>query len=184
MLQFASGAISNYNGLTASLRQSMWKGLTGRLNFTWSHAIDEISNGGLLPFSLANSIAGQIDPQCLRCLNYSSADYDVRTYLSGSYVWDLPIHTGNRVLRAALEGWTLSQTLYHRTGLPFTVEDSVLGAALAAKNVATVGNAYPSGVGDLSYSCGGAQVVDGESPLLYHQYVSTCGYKRLGRLPA
>ena len=89
--QAASGALSNYNGLTASLKQSMWKGFTGRLNFTWSHAIDDVSNGGLSQYSFANSIIGQFDPYCLRCLNYSSSDYDVRTYLSGSYVWDLPV---------------------------------------------------------------------------------------------
>jgi hypothetical protein len=161
VIQAITSGISNYNGLTASLRQSIWKGFTGRLNFTWSHALDEVSNGGFSPYSLNNSIYSQLDPNCLRCLNYSSADYDVRIYVSGSYVWDLPIHSESRILKTALAGWTLSQTIYHRTGLPFTVDDSVLQSALSANNIFSAGIAYPSGAGDISYSCGRARVVNG-----------------------
>ena|SRR5208283_345977 len=77
----------------------MWKGFTGRLNWSWSHANDDVSDGGLRSYG-NYSIGGQIDPTCLRCLNYASADYDIRFYLSASYVWNLPFHSRNGFLRA------------------------------------------------------------------------------------
>ena len=44
-----SGAVSNYNGLTASYQRRMTYGFTVQASYTWSHAMDEVSNGGNLP---------------------------------------------------------------------------------------------------------------------------------------
>ncbi|MGC2618687.1 MAG: carboxypeptidase regulatory-like domain-containing protein, partial [Acidobacteriaceae bacterium] len=44
-----SVAVSNYNGLLTGVKHQS-KYLTASLNYSWSHAIDEISNGGILPF--------------------------------------------------------------------------------------------------------------------------------------
>ena len=53
-----SGAISNYNGLTLSVRENTWRGLSGQFSYTYSHALDEVSNGGVFstPFSVITSI--------------------------------------------------------------------------------------------------------------------------------
>ena len=59
----------------------MWHGFMGRLNYTYSHALDDVSNGGVLPYQITasqTSILTQINPNCLRCQNYSNADYDLR----------------------------------------------------------------------------------------------------------
>jgi hypothetical protein len=124
--QYTSGAISNYNGITATYTQRMSYGFTVQANYTWSHAMDEISNGGLgepFVFTTNESIGYQINPSCLRCNNYGNADYDVRSYFSGSYVWQTPWKFGNKYLNGAIGGWTLSQNFFARTGLPFTVLD-------------------------------------------------------------
>src|SRR6202035_1794070 len=42
--QLYSGAVSNYNGVTFSIQENTWHGLSGRLNYTYSHALDEFSN--------------------------------------------------------------------------------------------------------------------------------------------
>jgi Carboxypeptidase regulatory-like domain/TonB-dependent Receptor Plug Domain len=132
-----SGAISNYNGVTVSLEQSFWRGLTGRLNYTWSHSLDEVSNGGVLPFTINYSVVNQIDPYNLRD-NYASSDYDVRNQLSASYIYELPIKSSNRALNSVIGGWQLSGTLFARGGFPFSVIDSATIQGLAGNNLGNI----------------------------------------------
>ena len=120
--QISSSAVSNYNGATVSLvRRST--NLTVQANYTWSHALDEISNGGILQFGQATNFtfANPIDPFNLKRLNYGNADYDTRHYFSFSYVYTVPHKWGPSAL---LGGWTVSGTMFARSGLPFTVYDS------------------------------------------------------------
>jgi hypothetical protein len=131
--EYASAGVSNYNGLTASYSQRVTYGFTVQASYTWSHAIDEVSNNGVLatPFNASNAafsaipsnVQYQISPTCLRCFNYADADYDVRNSFSASYVWQTPFKFSNRYTNGALGGWTLSQNFFARTGLPFTVID-------------------------------------------------------------
>jgi hypothetical protein len=129
-------AVSNYNGLTTSLRRNFSHGVAFQANYTWSHALDEISNGGFLQFNLgtAASILNPTDPFNLR-RNYGNADYDVRHYFSMNYVWDDIFRSmfkgGPNVL---LGGWTVSGTIFTRSGLPFTVVDGGTSSALVANN--------------------------------------------------
>ena len=109
-----SEASSNYNGLIVSyLHQG--QGLNVQLNYQWSHALDEISNGGILPFS-SGSINYQIDPYNLGA-QYGNADYDVRHYFSGNYLYQMPHFGGPKELTG---GWQLGGTVYVSTGNPFS----------------------------------------------------------------
>ena len=129
--EFASAGVSNYNGLTAAFTQRVTYGFTVQASYTWSHAMDEVSNGGVLPYnnsnaafsSIPSSILYQINPACLRCSNYGNADYDIRNSFNASYVWQLPFKFSNRYANGALSGWTLSQNFFARSGLPLTVID-------------------------------------------------------------
>jgi hypothetical protein len=112
-----SGAISNYNGLIASIQENSWHGLSGRFSYTFSHAFDENSNGGVEPWSIYNSVLGQINPSTLHD-NYSSADYDARHQISASYIYVLPFKSSNRLLNTAIGGWQLSGTEFWRSGFP------------------------------------------------------------------
>ena len=76
-------------------------------------------------------------------------------------MWDLPFHTGKRLGNTFLGGWTLSQTFYHRSGYPFTIEDGVLASFLAANNIFTPGMAYPSGVAAIPRNCGRPKIMNG-----------------------
>jgi hypothetical protein len=129
-----SGAISNYNGLTLSIRETNWHGLSGGFNYTYSHALDESSNGGVLPWSIFSSVLGQIDPYNLRN-NYASADYDARHQISGSYIYQLPFKSSNRLKNLAIGGWQVSGTQFFRTGFPFSVFDSGTIAGSATQNL-------------------------------------------------
>ena len=128
-----SGAVSNYNGLSVSLQENSWHGLSGRLSYTYSHALDEVSNGGVLPFTILYSIPGQIDPRNLR-RNYASADYDVRHQFSASYIYELPFKSDKRMLNMLIGGWQVSGTLFARGGFPFTVYDGLALGGIAASN--------------------------------------------------
>ena len=61
------------------------------MNYTWSHALDEISNGGILPFG--NNGYYPIDPFNL-ALNYGNADYDLRHNINGTYLIMIPKFKG------------------------------------------------------------------------------------------
>jgi hypothetical protein len=125
--QYTSSGISNYNGLTASFNQRLTYGFTVQASYTWSHAMDEVSNGGIAstPFNngTSPSLVYQLNPACLRCNNYGDADYDVRNYFSASYVWQTPFKFGNKFVNGAIGGWTLSQNFFARSGLPLSIID-------------------------------------------------------------
>ncbi|HLK33932.1 MAG TPA: hypothetical protein VKT29_12635, partial [Terriglobales bacterium] len=133
-------AVSNYNGVTVTFQRKFTTGLQLQANYTFSHALDEISNGGFLPFSAAPatnvSYIYPQDPYNLRAYNYGNADYDARHYFSTNYVYDVPYRTGPAVL---LKGWTVSGTFFVRSGLPFTVLDSTAGGALSSNNYGAPG---------------------------------------------
>ncbi len=114
---FYSGASSNDNTMVASLTsRSKW--LTLQLNYQYSHALDEVSNGGFDAFGVNPS--GQINPYNLS-QNYGNADYDTRNSVTGSYVITVPYWGGPKVLT---DGWQVAGTVFHNTGYPFSVNDN------------------------------------------------------------
>jgi hypothetical protein len=147
---------SNYNGVTVSVQQNSWHGFTGRLNYTYSHSLDDISNGGVLPYQITISqisLLTQIDPSCLRCLNYSNSDYDLRHNLTGNYLYQLPFHSENRLVDAALGGWLVSGTVYYHTGFPFTLLDAADFSNEVAGNNGALGALLAQPIVPVSNSC-------------------------------
>jgi len=115
--EFETGANSNYSALqTVYTRQ--WSGLTLRGNYTFSHCLDEVSNGGLLAFSsqgLESPLPGELSRQ------YASCDYDVRQNISAFGVYQVPFRSSNAILRQVFGGWSFSETGFLHSGLPFSV---------------------------------------------------------------
>ena len=132
--QLMTGAVSNYTGLVISLRRRMAQGLQLGFAYTFSHALDEVSNAGYNQYDLNTdpSILLPQNPYNIRQYNYGNADYDVRHYISASYVWDdLFRHIFKKGgPNALVGGWTIAGTVFYRTGQPFTVIDSSATAAL------------------------------------------------------
>ncbi len=121
--EISSTAVSNYNGFVASVLHK-GKSLNMQFNYTYSHALDEISNGGILPFDGA-SITAPVNPYNLRH-NYGNSDYDIRHYFNGNYLYMLPYFRGPKELTG---GWELSGTVFLHTGLPFTPTETEYIAA-------------------------------------------------------
>ena len=132
--------VSNYNGLTASFTHRYRSGLV-QLNYSWSHALDTVSNSGVPADAFSNtgflatnnSIVYPENPAKPREFNYGSSDYDARQTLNANYVWELPIkhyltrdHGPDRLLK----GWDVNGAVFLRSGFPFTLVDVGTSAAL------------------------------------------------------
>jgi hypothetical protein len=157
--QLTNNGVSYYNGVTAAVQEQLWHGFSGQFSYTYSHTLDNVSNGGINPYSFNNSLLNQINPFSPTSLNYGDSDYDVRHSLNASYVWELPVKFANRALNTVAGGWTVSGTLFHRTGLPFSVVDgATIGNLQAAgtnlQNVTVLGEP----ISTVPLSCGGASV--------------------------
>ena len=134
--QLTTNGVSNYNGMVASFqhRFSRWTQGFFQLNYTYSHAFDEVSNGGLYSFTFGSSIYPQ-DPDNLRG-SYGPAEYDGRHSLNANYVLEVPVKAalGGHGPNSLVNGWQISGTIFARTGFPYTVIDNAEGMALNLKN--------------------------------------------------
>jgi hypothetical protein len=150
--EYRQGAVSSYSGVSFSLRKQFSNWVSAHLNYTWSHNIDETSNGGLFNYGFegTNTILGQISPVSLRTSNYGNSDYDVRHLFNGDFVVNPSFHkTG--AMKWVAEGWQFSGKVFWRSGLPFTIVDGNLGGAVYNGGdsipATVVGNAQPNGCG-------------------------------------
>ena len=116
--QFATGANSHYHGLQLTAMKRLGHGLQGQVNYTWSHCLDTVSNGGFLQFS-AGGILSPLPGDLRR--DYGSCDYDIRHNLTGQYVYELPVKVRNHALGYALNGWQISGSVFWHSGVPFSV---------------------------------------------------------------
>ena len=161
--QISNQGISNYDGLTIQYRRAFARGFQGQISYTWSHALDDISNGGSgLPFTFtANVLTSLVNPNVKA--NYGNSDYDIRHSVVGDFVWDIPWKFSNRGLNYLLGNWSLSSKLYLRTGVPESITDGVLAGNIGEGTIA--GNT-PSGaaailataVTAIPHSCGTSAV--------------------------
>jgi hypothetical protein len=131
----------NYNGFQTAVRiQNRW-GLSGELDYTYSHEIDVISvdNGG------GNEIS---NPWYFK-YDKASGQYDRRQMLSANYVYKLPIATKSTGLVKSLAGgWTLAGTFIDETGVP-----NAPGMTISYDTIGLGGNYTnrPTQLGKLNY---------------------------------
>ena len=151
--EYRQGAVSNYQGLTFSLRKQFSKWISAHVNYTWSHNLDETSNGGLFNYGFEgnNTLLGQISPAGLRVSNYGNSDYDVRHLVNGDFVFNPEFH-GVGGLKWLVNGWQFSGKAFWRTGLPETILDgNIAGLIVQGGDVTTsappasvIGNVQPA----------------------------------------
>ncbi len=123
--QLNTGANSHYKGLQLTADKRLAHGFQAQANYTWSHCIDTVSNGGFLPFS-AGGIISPLPGQLAR--QYGPCDYDVRHNFTAQYVYQLPIKLKSHLLGYAVNGWQISGAVFRRSGIPFSVRSSPYSA--------------------------------------------------------
>jgi hypothetical protein len=118
---------SNYDGLSVQFRRAMAWGISGQIAYTWSHALDNLSNGGVgLPISFCSGCAlGNLSSPSVAA-NYGNSDYDVRHNMTADFIWETPWKPANHPLGYIVGGWTVAGKFYMRSGTPFSIIDSVL----------------------------------------------------------
>jgi hypothetical protein len=124
--QLSTGANSHYNGLQLTAMKRLGHGLQGQVNYTWSHCMDTVSNGGFLPFS-AGGILSPLPGDLAR--DYGPCDYDIRHNLNAQYVYQLPVRVRSHTLGYVLNGWQISGTAFWHSGVPFSVLSTPYSAA-------------------------------------------------------
>jgi Carboxypeptidase regulatory-like domain/TonB dependent receptor/TonB-dependent Receptor Plug Domain len=117
-----NGGFSNYDGVNFRLemRNFARKGLTLRANYTWSHALDNLSS----TFSETESSPnlGLLDP-LHPGLDYGSADFDVRHRFTVAALWAVPYNGNSAIEKQVFGGWSVVPNFSARTGTPFSLWD-------------------------------------------------------------
>jgi hypothetical protein len=104
--QLETTAKSTYNSLQASIIQSAWHGLSGRLNYTFGHAWDHASEArNTLPMNSSDLEA-----------DWGNATFDVRHVLTAGFTYSLPLGTSRWQ-----DGWQLNAIAQFQSGSPFNV---------------------------------------------------------------
>ena len=99
----------NYNGFQTGLRiQGRW-GLSGELDYTYSHEIDITSTDD----------SGIDNPFNIK-YNKGSGSFDRRHILSANYIYKLPIFKAAGITHSVLGGWEVAGTIVDETGVPTT----------------------------------------------------------------
>ena len=176
--ELTNSGYSNFDGLTVQFRRSFSYGFQGEISYTWSHALDTISNGGAgEPYSFCSGCGlTTLSSPSVRN-NYANADYDIRHNMLADFVWDTPWKPRNRLLFNVLGNWTVSSKFFVRTGTPFSVIDSVLAGSVSPNINGTL---LASSVGPVNTNCGVSSV---NTPCFNASdfVASTTGFSNLGR---
>jgi hypothetical protein len=144
-IQLNSVGTSNYNGLQTSFRVRAWHGLTSTFGYTWSHALDEISEYRAV---LADN------PAKIKA-DYGSSDYDTRHLFTVGFTYDVPGSShGPRLLT---HGWQFSSLMNWHTGQPFdeALADAPFGQNLIGDPFKGVSHSFSKNLA--SCSCAGVQ---------------------------
>ena len=108
-----SSANSNYNALQTSFRVNGWHGLTSTLNYTWSHSIDDASDGE----DFVPNAAQPNDSSAPIRFNRGNSNFDIRNRLTWNFIYEFPTMTGN--WQKLKNGWGLNGIVTVQAGQPF-----------------------------------------------------------------
>ncbi len=116
--QLESAAASNYNSLQTSFMQRNWRGLTQQISWTWSHSIDDASDGqDFVPN------AAQPNDSTNARRERGNSNFDVRHRVVWSLTYAFPKWEG---LGRFGEGWAISSVLTLMSGHPFHINYNFL----------------------------------------------------------
>ena len=119
-----NNGFSSYHGLNlkATINNLSRAGVQFTVNYTWSHAIDNLST----TFSEYNNDfnLGLLDPFNPR-LDKGNASFDLRHRISIGGMWDIPFAKNTTgIARHILGGWQMVPIVTARTGSPYSIYDS------------------------------------------------------------
>ena len=96
------GTIGNglYNALALSLKRNFSRGLLFSANYTWSHSIDDGSNGSGDGDSITAQNVSCWPRAATQCGERASSAFDARHVFNANLIYELPFGSGKRYLRS------------------------------------------------------------------------------------
>ncbi len=113
-------ATQRYHSLQAQFQRRMARGLDLLASYTWSRAMDNMSDEATagLPVTGIGSFNTDLDRE------FAAADFDVRHTFTSGFTWKLPSPAAR--WRPLAGGWSLQGIVRARTGFPFHVITQVV----------------------------------------------------------
>ena len=124
---------SSYNALAVTLKRSFSHGLLVSANYTWSHSIDDGSNGSGDGDSLAPQNVSCFPQGSLQCGERANSAFDARNVFNANFIYELPfgagkpLLAGNSFVRALVSYWQISSIFLARSGFPVNLTTSGTG---------------------------------------------------------
>jgi hypothetical protein len=107
-------ASSHYEGLQVGVNRKLSKGFQMQFSYSFSKSMDDASSG-IGGFG----DSGGTNPTNLRA-DYGLSNFNRTNNLRVSWVYRLPLHSGNALLNGALSNWQLSGIYSYNSGQPFS----------------------------------------------------------------
>src|SRR5262249_20412214 len=107
-----ASARSNFNSLQSSLRLRSFHGVDSAVNYTWSHSIDDASDGEDFTPNQAqpnNSFNNHADP--------GNSSFDIRHRFTWTFSYEFPKANGR--YKMITDGWGFNGVVTLQTGQPF-----------------------------------------------------------------
>ena len=132
ILQLNTAGTSNYNALQTIFRTRNWRGLTSQVAYTWSHALDQISQYR----------AAILDDAFNRKLDYGNGDFDTRNLFTVSLNYDLPKAkwATSGWSKRVLNDWQVSSIMNFHSGQPY--DELLSGLNFLGGNATTGSNHF------------------------------------------
>jgi len=105
---------SIYNSLQTSWHIEDWHGLTSTFNYTWSHSIDDSSDGE----DYVPNAAQPDNSQAANRFNRGNSNFDVRNRIAWNFIYLIPDSPGSS-MKLIRNGWGFSGTVTIQAGQPF-----------------------------------------------------------------
>jgi hypothetical protein len=148
---------SQYDALQVSVNRYFGH-LNGSFAYTWSHAIDDGSDGSF------TEIVNGYNPQ----MTLASSNFDERHVAELSLVYDLPIFTNPGLLHSILGGWQISDLTSFQTGTPFSIINNTNADNAGTGNASTTVQSYPDIVGPIHGKAAIRHPAGVQGPRLYN----------------
>jgi len=105
---------SNYNSLQTSWHIEDWHGLTSTFNYTWSHSLDDSSDGE----DYVPNAAQPDNSQAANRFNRGNSNFDIRNRIAWNFIYLIPDSPGSS-MKLIRNGWGFSGTVTIQAGQPF-----------------------------------------------------------------
>jgi hypothetical protein len=142
ILQLNTIGTSNYNALQSVLKLRAWHGLSSQLAYTWSHALDEISE------YRATIVDDAFKPK----RDYGNGDFDTRHLFTIDFTYDVPKApwATSALTKRVFNDWQVSSVMNWHTGQPYDEVRSylnVVGNPFATANGVTIDHKFSAAGG-------------------------------------